>query len=65
MEYAYKLIAIGLYFAAMLAIGFYAARKNTDLDDYMLAGRNVGLAFATATAMAAVVASVRPSPAAR
>ena len=41
MEYAYKLIAIGLYFAAMLAIGFYAARKNTDLDDYMLAGRRM------------------------
>lgn len=41
MDYAYKLIAIGLYFAAMLAIGFYAARKNTDLDDYMLAGRRM------------------------
>ncbi|MDI3331731.1 MAG: sodium/proline symporter PutP [Micrococcus sp.] len=41
MDNAYKLIAIGLYFAAMLAIGFYAARKNTDLDDYMLAGRRL------------------------
>ncbi|HEY4615919.1 MAG TPA: sodium/proline symporter PutP [Citricoccus sp.] len=41
MDNAYKLIAIGLYFAAMLAIGFYAARKNTDLDDYMLAGRKL------------------------
>ncbi len=41
MDNTYKIIAIGLYFAAMLAIGFYAARKNSDLDDYMLAGRKM------------------------
>ncbi len=41
MDTTFKLIAILLYFAAMLAIGFYAARKNNDLDDYMLAGRNL------------------------
>ena len=33
--------AILLYFAAMIFIGLYAARKNTDLDDYMLAGRTM------------------------
>ncbi|QCU78431.1 sodium/proline symporter PutP [Citricoccus sp. SGAir0253] len=41
MDYTFKIIAIGLYFAAMLAIGFYAARNNSDLDDYMLAGRRM------------------------
>lgn len=41
MDTTFKLIAILLYFAAMLAIGFYASRKNNDLDDYMLAGRNL------------------------
>ena len=33
--------AIGLYFLAMIAIGLYASRHNTDLDDYMLAGRDM------------------------
>ncbi|WP_159550086.1 sodium/proline symporter PutP [Citricoccus sp. K5] len=41
MDTTFKLIAILLYFAAMLAIGFYASRKNNDLDDYMLAGRKL------------------------
>ncbi|MGM7670088.1 sodium/proline symporter PutP [Microbacterium sp. A93] len=41
MDTTFKLIAILLYFAAMLAIGFYASRKNKDLDDYMLAGRKL------------------------
>ncbi|MEO9246638.1 sodium/proline symporter PutP [Citricoccus nitrophenolicus] len=41
METTFTLIAILLYFAAMLAIGFYASRKNNDLDDYMLAGRRL------------------------
>ncbi|MDY6055636.1 sodium/proline symporter PutP [Micrococcus sp.] len=38
---AFLLGAIGLYFVAMIAIGLYAARKNSDLDDYMLAGRDM------------------------
>ena len=37
----FLLAAIGLYFLAMIAIGLYASRKNTDLDDYMLAGRDM------------------------
>jgi sodium/proline symporter len=41
MDLTFKLIAIGLYFAAMLAIGLHASRKNQDLDDYMLAGRRL------------------------
>ena len=41
MNTIYLLLAIGLYFAAMVAIGLYASKQNTDLDDYLLAGRNM------------------------
>lgn len=40
-----------------VAFGYLLGRNNRTLDDYMLAGRNVGLAFATATAMATWVTS--------
>lgn len=40
-----------------IGFGYVLGRKNRNLDDYMLAGRNVGLAFATATAMATWVTS--------
>lgn len=40
-DQTFQLIAIGLYFITMLAIGFYAYRQTTDLDDYMLAGRKL------------------------
>ena len=40
-DQTFQLIAIGIYFAAMIGIGFYAYRQTTDLDDYMLAGRNL------------------------
>ncbi|GER23146.1 sodium:proline symporter [Zafaria cholistanensis] len=40
-EQGFQLLAIGLYFAAMLAIGYYAFRQTEDLDDYMLAGRSL------------------------
>lgn len=40
-----------------VAAGYYLGRKNKTLDDHMLAGRNVGLAFASATAMATWVTS--------
>ena len=40
-EQTYQLIAIGIYFAIMLGIGFYAYKQTSDLDDYMLAGRNL------------------------
>ncbi|CAG9621339.1 sodium/proline symporter PutP [Sutcliffiella rhizosphaerae] len=36
-------ISIGLYFIAMLAIGFYAYKKSTDdISGYMLGGRKLG-----------------------
>ncbi|MGO2931847.1 sodium/proline symporter PutP [Microbacterium sp.] len=34
-------IALGLYFAAMIFIGFLAFRRTTDHEDYMLGGRNL------------------------
>lgn len=40
-----------------IAFGYFLGRKNKNLEDYMLAGRNVGLAFAAATAMATWVTS--------
>ncbi|MDS2171645.1 sodium/proline symporter PutP [Nesterenkonia sp. CL21] len=36
-----QLVAVILYFACMVAIGYYAYRRTTDLTDYMLAGRNL------------------------
>lgn len=37
----FMFVAIMVYFAAMLAIGFWANRKTNDLSDYMLGGRNL------------------------
>lgn len=38
-------------------LGWYLGRRNKDLEDYMLAGRKVGISMATATAMATWVTS--------
>ena len=40
-DVTFQLLAIGLYFAAMIAIGVYAARKTKSHEDYMLAGREL------------------------
>lgn len=40
-DQTFQLIAITLYLAAMVAIGYFAFRQTKDLDDYMLAGRNL------------------------
>lgn len=37
----FQIVAIGIYFAAMIAIGYYAYRQTTSHEDYMLAGRNL------------------------
>lgn len=37
----FGLISIGIYFAAMLGIGYYAYRQTSDLEDYMLGGRKL------------------------
>lgn len=52
-ETAYQLLAIILYFAAMIAIGFYAYRKIHNLNDYMLGGRSLGPAVSALSAGAA------------
>lgn len=40
-DLTFQLIAIGIYFAAMIWIGYYAYRRTTDHSDYMLAGRKL------------------------
>ncbi|GEK80679.1 sodium/proline symporter PutP [Agrococcus baldri] len=40
-DITFQLLAVGLYFAAMIAIGIYAARKTKSHEDYMLAGRDL------------------------
>lgn len=40
-DQTYRIIAIAVYMAAMLLIGYLAFRKTDDLDDYMLAGRRL------------------------
>lgn len=51
------LIILVVFGLIWIAFGYFLGRKNETLDDYMLAGRNVGLAFAAATAMATWVTS--------
>ncbi len=41
-DVAYQAIAMGVYFAAMLGIGLWSYSRTTDLDDYMLADRDLG-----------------------
>ena len=43
---------VGLYLAAMLAIGVYAARRATSPEDFMIAGRSLPLWLCSATIMA-------------
>lgn len=37
----FQIIALGIYFVVMLAIGFYAYRRTRSHEDYMLAGRGL------------------------
>jgi len=46
----YQLIAIGIYMAVMLFIGWYSYRKTTNLTDYMLGGRSLGPAVTALSA---------------
>ncbi len=51
-------IAILVAFSVLwIAWGWYLGRKNKNADDFALAGRNVGFALATSTAMATWVTS--------
>ncbi|MFS0577406.1 sodium/proline symporter PutP [Sporosarcina sp. 179-K 3D1 HS] len=49
----YQLIAIILYMALMLLIGWYAFRQTSNLTDYMLGGRSLGPAVTALSAGAA------------
>lgn len=49
----YQLVAIILYLAAMLLIGWYAYRRTANLTDYMLGGRSLGPAVTALSAGAA------------
>ncbi|WP_026553596.1 sodium/proline symporter PutP [Arthrobacter sp. H20] len=40
-DQTFQIIAMVIYMSAMLGIGWYAFRKTSDLDDYMLAGRGL------------------------
>lgn len=48
---------IGIFSVLWVVLGWWLGRSNKTLDDYMLAGRNVGLGFAVATSMATWVTS--------
>src|SRR3954466_16271662 len=50
---AYQLIAIIIYLAAMLLIGWYSYNKTNNLNDYMLGGRSLGPAVTALSAGAA------------
>jgi len=54
-SYAWGLLA--LFSLLWVFIGWWLGRKTDTLDDYMLAGRKVGMGFAVATAMATWVTS--------
>lgn len=41
-DHTYQLAAIIIYLLGMVFVGVYAYRKTTDLNDYMLGGRNLG-----------------------
>ncbi len=46
----YQIIALLVYLAAMLFIGWYAYKKTADLSDYMLGGRGLGPSVAALSA---------------
>lgn len=50
-------IIIAIFGVFWIVLGWWIGRSNKSLDDFMLAGRNVGLGLATATAMATWVTS--------
>ena len=52
-DQAFQMLAIVIYFAAMLGIGFYAFRRTQNLDGYMLADRELKPWIAALSANAA------------
>lgn len=52
-EQMYQLVAIVIYMALLLFIGWYAYKKTSNLTDYMLGGRSLGPAVTALSAGAA------------
>lgn len=50
-------LIVAVFGLAWITFGWYLGRKNATHEDFALAGRNVGFAFASATAMATWVTS--------
>ena len=50
-------LILGLFSVFWIALGWYWGRRSRSFDDHVLAGRNIGLALGTATAMATWVTS--------
>ncbi len=50
-------VIVAIFSVFWVALGWWLGRANRSLEDYMLAGRHVGLGLATATAMATWVTS--------
>ena len=50
-------LILAIFSVIWIALGWFWGRKATQLDEFMLAGRNVGISLATATAMATWVTS--------
>jgi len=50
-------LILAIFSLIWIALGWFWGRKATQLDEFMLAGRNVGISLATATAMATWVTS--------
>lgn len=57
LEPSIALLLLAVFSLVWLVLGWWLGRANKTLDDYMLAGRKVGFALATATAMATWVTS--------
>lgn len=51
------LVILAAFSVVWIAFGWWLGRSNRSADDFMLAGRNVGFAMATATAMATWITS--------
>jgi len=51
------LIILAVFGIAWIAFGWWLGKSNKTIDDFMLAGRSVGLALASATAMATWITS--------
>ena len=59
----YQIIALAIYFVAMIAIGLWANSKNNSLDDYVLGGRQLSPTVAALSAGASITFSSGPCPA--